>query len=119
MAPGIFRFSRFTKKKNFEDFLMTQQIDQIKLPAFYLFFLWWGEWVGRSWTLKESLVLLSGCLQMMKVSRRHTAKIRLRAAMFHTAVPPCTASMLNARMRVPEGRNAGLFLHVLLCFRRS
>lgn len=59
--------------------------------------------------MKESLVLLSGCLQMMKVSRRHTVKIRPRAVMLHAAVPPCTASTLNARMSVPEG--GSFFLH--------
>lgn len=46
---------------------------------------------------------------MMKVSRRHTAKIKLRAARFHAAVPPCTASILNARMSVPEGRRVYFF----------
>lgn len=56
---------------------------------------------GTSPTLKESLVLLSGCLHMTKLSRRHTMKMTERATMFHTAVPPCTAKTLNARISSP------------------
>lgn len=63
--------------------------------------------------MKESLVLLSGCLQMMKTSRRHTAKITPRAVRFHTAVPPCTASILNARTSVPAGKKMKDFLFLM------
>lgn len=52
-------------------------------------------------TLKESLVLLCGCLHMTKVSRRDTMKMTVSATTFHAAVPPCTAKMLNARISSP------------------
>lgn len=54
--------------------------------------------------MKESLVLLSGCLQMINVRKRHNMKMALRAKMFHMASPPCTARMLNARINSPAGQ---------------
>lgn len=65
-------------------------------------------------TLKESFVLLSGCLQMMKVRRRHTMKMTVRSMMFHVAKPPCTASILNTRINVPAG---GTFIFIITSYR--
>ena len=51
--------------------------------------------------MKESLVLLSGCLPMTTVMIMQTRKSRVRATMLHTAMPPCTASTLNTKTSVP------------------
>lgn len=61
-------------------------------------------------TLKESLVLLSGCLHMTKPSRRHATKMTVSATMFHAAAPPCTAKTLNARISSPAREPRAWFL---------
>lgn len=45
---------------------------------------------------------------MTKTSRRHTMKMMVSATMFHTALPPCTANTLNARISSPA-REACVF----------
>ncbi len=42
----------------------------------------------RGLTLKESLVLLSGCLQTINVTTTHMLNRTLRAIIFHIAIPP-------------------------------
>lgn len=44
----------------------------------------------------------------MKVRRRHTMKMTVRSMMFHVAMPPCTASILNTRINVPAGGHSSL-----------
>lgn len=51
--------------------------------------------------MKESLVLLCGCLEMMNTRPRQTMNRTLRATMFHHAAPPCTARMLKVRISSP------------------
>ena len=57
-------------------------------------------------TVKESLVLLWGCLPTMKVRKQHAAKMTARTMRFRAATPPFTASMLNSRISTPGDREA-------------